>query len=445
MATLPEELLSRICFFLHKNDVKKFRLASKRFSAVGAEFLRANMFVRTTNQHFEKLVKFSETPLASGLRSLEFVPVISRVPDLQLQEFDDLGNPAYTIDPDDTFREYVALAREQAGILEANGTYNCFVNTLPRFPRLREIIVHFEGGWFHPDPRRYLPFNQLYPGAFRYMILTEKAPEISYSWPSEEIYPDYHPVLISSESQPLTLLLDILSDAGAKIESLMLNDIDWHFFNRDDAALRALFEPVADLKHLSLTVDDYFHNVRATNREERGPRGTFNSCHPLMRTGVLRRCLPTLTKLRTLKIGFNINLDPDNLLSTTPLNQIIQPGFTWTYLRELKLTNIKCERQELMDLLLRHKETLQELALEDILLLSTSWIILLPQIRTELYLTKARLSKYFIGRYEDDRVVHSFWLYNNPMSDAVNAYLEKGGATVPDMESPFSAKNDEAI
>lgn len=60
------------------------------------------------------------------------------------------------------------------------------------------------------------------------------------------------------------------------------------------------------------------------------------------------------------------------------LKDVFEPGFRWPKLQELGIGGLACERQELMQLLRLHKDTLRHLCLSGVHLQTTSWRRLLP-------------------------------------------------------------------
>ncbi|OTA95216.1 hypothetical protein M434DRAFT_220414 [Hypoxylon sp. CO27-5] len=421
MNKFPTETLSSICSFLSKTDMQRFRLVCRRFSEVGAEYVRSSMSIFMIKKDLSKLYSFStNTRLARGLRELEYTTV-TMLPPSELHR----RIPA-------RYRQYKSLAQEQDDILTTHYDYMCFLSTFPRFPRLREITLYMDHRWwYHLDDlsKKYKDCRGRFPIG---TLLTARA-----------------------GSHHLQMLFSVLAETRLKINFLTINGLDWHFFDQNDTKLKALFQPLVNLKYLDLKFDNnYIPDLNGESESESVIENDnavqdYNSCRELMSTGVLGRCLQTLPNLDTLKLSFKEFWCYDSRnFRGAPLNAIVPPGFTWTYLNTLELMCIDCERQDLMKLLLRHKETLRELCLVEIVLRNTSWIILLDDIRRELYLTFAYIKGPIRGHFESHEEGHGAqnWVLRHNLLDLVPPYIIAGGEMYPELQTcPLSAANSQPI
>ncbi|KAI1768468.1 hypothetical protein GGR53DRAFT_410399 [Hypoxylon sp. FL1150] len=443
MNSLPREVLRNICSCLDRDDVRKFRLVCEAFSAVGADFIRpTRLLMFMSNYDFEKLVGLSASKhLVRGLVSLGYAPITLRSPgEAEAEYTTSFFQSDYWVIPAGGYSRYKALIDEQDRILKEDKDFQWFLSVLPLFPRLRDFTLYC--GNYRTLMRGGLYRYQLDPQHFR--------------------CPDKF-IDIYAPSHRVGVVLRALS--GANLETLEIDHVDWRFFHQGDAQLHTLFQPIANLRNLTLIIDDEFESE---NQD-------LNCCGDLLRTGALRKCLSTLTALRSLTIKidsaantFDRGLWHYDSSLNAPLPQIFPSGPAWTSLTSLTLSNIVCSRQDMMEVLLQHKETLRELHLEDIYLWRTSWIPLLDSIRQELYLTRPRVSGFIAGRFEGGakdgewqfwRLLPIFilppfngrseensewygWRLVQDLGGLVNKYILEGGRAHPEMLTcPLTTEN----
>ncbi|KAI4861197.1 hypothetical protein F4820DRAFT_74657 [Hypoxylon rubiginosum] len=437
MGPLTIELVRQICSYMGEHDVTNFRLVCKAYSNVGAEYIRpANLFMFMTNNYFEKLVTLSSSnQLARGLTSLEYAPIT-----LYPLIYDETDYERFTIGAydDDDFRpppggyhRYSTLLDEQDSIMKEDKDYQLFLSALPRFPRLRDFTLYCGDIWTVIDMKGIM----------------DECNEFRYSTDL---------INLDAGSRHFGALLRALSDAKVHLETLTVVHIGWQFFDQD-TQLHTIFQPIANLKSLDLTIDPRSDYDRNTN------------CREFMRTGPLRKCLPTITKLHSLNISFDsvdsTNYNPEaedgQRLRYAPLDQVLPSGFTWTHLTSLSLYNIDSERQELLGFLLQHKETLRELSLQNIYLRSTSWIPLLDAMRRELFLTRPHFYCALVGHFEGGSedgelqywpmiyfdfppfgVAEEDWVPKEDLCKLTERYILEGGRAYPEMKTcPLTSDN----
>ncbi|KAI6086312.1 hypothetical protein F4821DRAFT_129009 [Hypoxylon rubiginosum] len=444
MDSLPTEVLRNICSCLMRHDAKNFRLVCKAYSAIGAQFaLPTNLFAYMTNQDLERLVECSKSEhLARSLLSLEYAPITLASPAVSKQVFKETAKWFYEDGwprPAGGYSRYKTLITEQESIVTERKDYQSFRSALPHFSQLRHLTVHCGTYW-----------------ALQWL-----------GGHSEEMLQEfrYDQALINPQAgiRHLETLLLALSDTQVCPESLKINHINWHFFNRVDAQCRTLFQPAANVKHLRFSIDG-----KAVYGNE-----DVASCSNLMRTGVLRDYLSILTNLRHLAIKFDYSEACDSSFEralgydsrlVVPLTKMIPSEPACAHLTSLSLGAIVCERQDMMQVLLGHKETLRELCLQDIFLGSTSWIPLLDAMRKELLLTRPYIRWTIAGRWEGgDRDGQSQLWHLHPhipvfvaraigdegavehedenLQNLVNRYILDGGRAYPEMANPLTENN----
>ncbi|KAI1452171.1 hypothetical protein F4805DRAFT_45674 [Annulohypoxylon moriforme] len=396
MDKLSQETLSHICSFLEKKTLRRFRLVCKRFSDVGAPYICTELWIKMTYNDLQRLFNFSrQSCLAQGLRSLHYAPIGLKCP----RNRDEINVPRHRgIDwlCNDEMSTLKKNQDEQYEIMERSSDFMCLFYTLTKFPRLRHIF------WYFGKENK------------------------------DHVDPDTH-----AGTRHLDVLFGVIKETGADIKGLTLQNLDWHYFyDLDNDDLKTLFEPVAKLEWLDITLDN------------RGSLGNLDIqyeyvfYHTRMENGTLRKCLQTLAKLHTLKVSFT-SLSGDWDAENTPLNQIVPSDFTWTYLKTLRLAHVTSDRQELMEFLLRHKETLRSLCLRNVTLHNTSWIPLLAEFREKLYLTAPCVCG-ALTSFSENGEWFQFWdlgTENKDLFPQVNKYITRNGEVSPDMECPLTEEN----
>ncbi|KAK9416614.1 putative Replication factor C subunit 3 [Seiridium unicorne] len=121
-------------------------------------------------------------------------------------------------------------------------------------------------------------------------------------------------------------------------------------------------------------------------------------CRRVMEKGLLRDFIASLKALKTIVVQFDSHSKRHGYPAA--LHDVIYPRHCWEHLYHLSLSNIVCERQDLVAVLKKHKTSLMILELQDIRLYSTSWLVLLPQIRKTLRLDDALICGELYGRNE---------------------------------------------
>ncbi|KAI2635658.1 hypothetical protein GGS26DRAFT_604607 [Hypomontagnella submonticulosa] len=410
MHQLTPELVHHILSFLKIDDIIEFRLVCKGFSEIGAEYICPRRFIFMTKEDLGNLVRLSnQTHIARGVKSLSYAPV-TLVPGLSRDDYHNrqtswgrYGGRGYNL--------YNSVSREQSEILKSSHDYACLVAALSHFPRLQHITLyldnvtrnHLEGNW---KPGRQI------------------SDALVGRW-----------MLARTGNQHLRTLLRALSATKVRLESLTVRGLDWLFLDQKEIEIGSPFQAISHLKSLDLLID-----TEQMIASSSSPDGRIHCCDHLS-TGVLPSYLQTLTKLRELRVVFRdmnripIAFEPVEW-GKLPLNMILPWEFTWANLTTLRLEDVCCERQELMEFLLRHKGTLRGLCLKHTNLISSSWIPLLDSIRKELYLTKpcicGRLKGVCEGPEDQDKK-HQDWSLRrgNGLYELVNVYIMRGGEAEP--------------
>ncbi|XXG96352.1 Subunit of heteropentameric Replication factor C (RF-C) [Hypoxylon texense] len=375
MSILIPEILGIICSFLDIKDVRRFRLCCKAFADVGACFVHRNIVFFLHHGDFEMLQRISLDPVASkNVRSLVYSNQVLVTPKLTWERFrssyatlrhlEKCMGRYRNIPPTPLigvwqllklYEDYEITIDQQEKIMQANADFSHIREAISRFPALQEVTVS-SGGWFWDgkktpfDSCLGLGVNLLEPVGCRH----------------------------------LDALLAALFEADIKLKKLTAGVLSWHFFQKPRAQLGQALSLLTDLTCLELMIDT---------------TGNTSQCQQLLDTGLLRGFIKSLTKLQTLHVVFTWDLNYDKRYLPR-LEDIIDPKYRWDDLDSLTLGNVSCERQELMSVLKRHKNTLRELCLQDIHLRSTSWLVLLPKVRRTMDLDHACMCGVLYGMTE---------------------------------------------
>ncbi|KAI5860397.1 hypothetical protein GGS23DRAFT_235316 [Durotheca rogersii] len=382
MAIMIPEILCLICSFLDIKDVRRFRLCCRAFADAGACFVHNEVVFYLHPTDLEMLRTISLHPIASknvlslvyvGLtmeRASEYSTADTRK--MNLYEFcghlaivktreamarRQFGLPTTKIDLDQfvvPYKNYDATVAQQEKILQENADISCIEEAVSRFPSLEEVTMA-SGTWSRKGKRK-TPFDScmVIPGEF----------------------------LLPEGCRQLDSLLSAVYKANIKLRKLTVGSFSWKFFQKPPAELSRALSPCSELTCLELCIDTASDLVG-----DPADGAEVTHCQRLMETGLLRDFIKSLHALQTLHVIFQWY---SNENSYTPrLEEVIEPRHRWEHLDSLTLGNIKCERQDLMSLLRRHRSTLKELCLRDISLRSTSWQALLPKIRKWLVLDVA--------------------------------------------------------
>ncbi|KAI6091725.1 hypothetical protein F4821DRAFT_225444 [Hypoxylon rubiginosum] len=394
------EILGIICSFLDIKSVRRFRLCCKAFAHVGACYAYRNVVFFLHHGDLDMLNRISLDPIASkNVRSLVYMNYTLGRRKMGREDFRQCYStmrhfekflarqrglaPAPPMDHNDLsklYEEYEATLEQQEKILQANTDFSRIREAVSRFPALQEITMSSDS-WFWSG--KNTPFKSSLGLAAG--------------------------LLEPMGCRHLDSLLAAVSEADIKLKKLSAGILSWQFFQKPLAKLGQSLSLMTDLTSLQLTIE-------TTDDTEQ--------CKQLLGTGLLRGFLKTLTKLQTLHIVFTCDSEYDLDLYAPRLDDIIDRAHRWDDLDSLTLGYVTCERQELMSILKRHKNTLRELCLQDIFFRTTSWLTFLPKVRRTMDLDHACLCGELHGA-EEPFGHQEFWDLDeqSDLREDVNDYL----------------------
>ncbi|KAK8054615.1 hypothetical protein PG994_009682 [Apiospora phragmitis] len=236
--------------------------------------------------------------------------------------------------------------------------------------------------------------------------------------------------------------LEVLLDAAARtnicVPRLRVGSLNYRFFEKDPEEVVRLFKPFRDATHidlrLAIDVDDDMNDVT----------GDTERCRACLQSGIVADTLKSLAKLQHLSFLL-FTIDPRK--RGTSLSRIVTPGHRWSHLTDVTLECLDCERSELWDFLLLHKDTLLSVCLSDMSFTKGSWRRILVDMRKDMYIRDPCICGTLVGYSEDgpDEGRAERYQLRSPVSgpddmrSSVNCYVRRGGEGYPD-ELPLTKR-----
>lgn len=341
-----------------KRDLYNFRLVCKQFSVIAMPFTHQHLCLFLTKKHLQKLDNVAKHPsIPRAVRALRYYATdyaqwdkvheggYSHLHDAWMNS-QDLMAPVVdlSLEPAD-YVQYCQIHKEQHELKRDDEDVKCFANVFPRLERLQAIDVLCGPRLLRRDRVRCLEVD--------HMNLREASLGI----------------------RALETVLSALVDAKIRLKSFEAGVFDCRFFDLPRKELDRLFLPLRQLQCLELVMS--------------GQRAYRFDTQAVARTGVIRELLEPMKELRNLVI----KLPPMyfGLASVTARLSDVIPSFKWEHLTRLSLSDVECTSEDLLSVLLRHKDTLRKLCLGRVVLHSPSWASVLRTIRQDMRLETACL------------------------------------------------------
>ncbi|KAJ8110416.1 hypothetical protein ONZ43_g5874 [Nemania bipapillata] len=411
MDKIPPEIVYIICSQLGNDDIRNFRLVNKLFAEVGAAYMLPHVSFYMRQKELDRLEAISLHPIFSKhVISLTYYPETVASPKFTLCEFlrdhqkRMRWNGTLRASPRQLlaqYKQYTDIVDEQGKLIKKQKDTSVLKAVLPRFPKL-EAVVMSTGQWrFDPGlcVRRKSPFPE-FPG---HGYMNDSFPE---------------------GKRQLDALLMANAHSPCAFTSLRAGTLHWRFFKRTERELRLMFQPLAGLTSIDLSIGiEPPIRIREAN--------SHRKCQRLLARGVIRNILKNLLQLQSLRIEIE-NPEEKEDGKGAALRDIIEPGFRWPNLKDVTLCGIESNRAELMSVFMLHRDTLRRLCLRDIDLISTSWRKLLPDIRKNLCLEDACICGQIYGQTEDEDEMQEGWEWdgfteyweNRNIKEAVNGGIQ---------------------
>ncbi|KAJ1335679.1 F-box/TPR repeat protein Pof3 [Microdochium nivale] len=408
MDRLSPEILHMVCNYLSGSDICNFRLANRtlahfgecylipdvRFYLHGEELRRLRGIAghKVLAQHVKSLTYScdlldaqDQQHLVSFAWSYAATHCAGRVRDL----YDGTELKKFVMD---LYRAYEADVQAQEDIIRTEADIQCLKEVLPSFTSVRRIAIH--ANLAHNDS---LDQPATLPSA--YTQSKRHGKKLAIEQLGGHFMDHLHPLGCRHTESVLSGLTDA---HAATLQSFYAGSLSWRFFDRDAAEVVQLLRPLRNIKHLELVIEsalDPHFSLRESVAQCRRVMGSRRG-HPL------REALKSMRRLTTLKISFAHSRsgsgDTDSPPLAADLADVLEPGYRWENLRELHLQGVDASRHALVDILQRHRGSLEKLSLEDCGLQNTSWHRFLPDVRRHTILRDFQVSGVLQGRSEED-------------------------------------------
>ncbi|KAK3689731.1 hypothetical protein B0T22DRAFT_462112 [Podospora appendiculata] len=397
LLNLPRELIHQICEALDLRDVRRFRLTCRQLAAIGAchalpivtFFFHRDDFgaLRAIANHpvYPKYVK----TLIYDAEVLEDARMTYRNYVDDTREFASMRSNALrarraatpTV-PDAElrakFKAYKIAHAAQKQIVATSEDFQVLREVIAKFPNLDDILMSVDFEFRKPEE--------------------DHNPDLELRGPFDKLGCATIPGFPKAEGvRHLSALLAAVQAAGRMkaLKSIRAGSLHYSFFDHGLSAGSPIrIDGGVDMFH-NLTRFELSIHCHSEFADEFGDEnGSLDDdddfdhveeCRRVMRTGVIRKLLRKMPNLEVLSILFSEHdYDDDEAIFPASLSEIIPADQVWPNLETLKLGSIETDREELVAFLVRHKESLMSLSLQDIRLIETSWLKLLPQLKAEL-------------------------------------------------------------
>ena len=167
-----------------------------------------------------------------------------------------------------------------------------------------------------------------------------------------------------------TVLTDLLlaaHDANHKIEVLSVIDISHYFFTQGDATSRMIGNTLSNLQRLTLSIGSRYFDEDEDEAEEKRAQAQ-DALEAQAFTKILRSCVD----LRELEILLPFNFDDEEEAAQLGLRQIFG-SLVLPELSPLRLQHLAGTEDETVNLILRHRTTLQAFSIDEANLTEGSW------------------------------------------------------------------------
>ncbi|KAK3320271.1 hypothetical protein B0T19DRAFT_284927 [Cercophora scortea] len=398
LLNLPRELIHQICEALDLKDVRQFRLTCRQLAAIGACHALPTVIFFFHRDDFAALRAIANHPvypkyvktLIYDAEVLEDTRMTYKNYVEDTREFASMRSHAHrarraaaTVPEAELKAKYKAYKLAHAAqkeILETSEDFQVLHEVVAKFPNLDDILMSVDFEFRKPEE----DYN----------------PELELRGPFDKLGCATIPGFPKAEGvRHLSALLAAVQAAGRmkKLKSIRAGSLHYSFFNHSLSAgspIRIdggvdIFQNLTRFE-LSIHCHSEFVDENRPHDEDNNPLDDddtdhVDECRRVMRTGVIRKLLRKMPNLEVLSILFSEHdFDGDEAIFPASFSEIIPADQVWPNLETLRLGSIETDREELVAFLVRHKESLMSLSLQDIRLIETSWLKLLPQLKKEL-------------------------------------------------------------
>lgn len=435
---LPTEILCQIIGELPLRDVRTLRLVNRSIGDVANSVAFKEICFIMRKDDFDIVRAIVDNPsCARHVTSLAYVVDVLVLERQTLEMFTNAVRVQERMDADlhrhnpklfprpvpkmpateiqEKYNLYLRLYEEQEDILANDRDFAFLEQLIPRLPNLRDIVMS-DGNELRiirkasPVPRRFDVTN-LYSGK----------------------YDDG-----AASARHLRALLKGVEKAGTRLQSIQASSVHRSILDDSQFGLHsvspAVLEHLTTLKLVLVAVEEEEVSYMRVPDQDFLPQ--LEQCRTFAQKGALRRALdkmPNLVDVEIQLIEFH-HYPAGTFPSPAYLRDIVPLDRVWPKLKRFRISNVETERQELAGFLGRHKSSLESFDLGYIRLTSTSWLKLLPGLKSQFddggRLQSARVLDEILGKSEDEFEHPEGWQLGHPDYDrptrlgrAVTKYL----------------------
>lgn len=426
MECLPPEIWHLVASLLSIDDACNLRLVNKAWAAVAGAYILPEVTFQYNEKDLARLRSIAAHPLLSRhvislgyiakryettpISYAEFVSDVktnSMVKKLDPEVYAHLPPIVPSEDLPQHYELYKQTVAAQKVLEESQADAFCFESVLPRLTNLQQITMSTG--------------NQYYQG---FAKNTDSGNHDCIRRPCFE----GDPVGIGQ----LEVLLNAVEGHDLSVTGLCAGMFHWRFFEKSPEELSRLFKPFKEGKFIDLSLcidmDGNFNDVT----------GDMEKCRACLQSGAVAGVLQSMPRLEY--FSFSI-FPPGRDKRALSLGHVITPNYHWTSLTTVEIASVDCERSELWDFLLLHKDTLRSLCLKEVLLTKGSWKTLLPDIRKFLFIEEpcicGNIQDYAENADGSPGPLEEFDLGTPDcapcdMRSSINCYISRGGELYPD-------------
>ncbi|KAM7215735.1 hypothetical protein V8F06_008845 [Rhypophila decipiens] len=422
---LPVEMIHEVCGHLEFQDQRTLRRVNRYFCAIASSHALKRIKFCMCKRDLDMLRQITNNPLyASYVQGLVYVvetlslerqtfEMYARA--IERDEMIKRSTPGYNLlhheaSPPRTYlpseireqhRRYTQFFEQQHDILHHRRDFEVIKEVIAKLPNLKEITVSSDGGIAKVIKSPFVDCKKVCDGRF---------------------------VGGRMSTRHLEVMLKAINAAGTQLQTMRVSSVYHTFLDPTTFGLHSIADLLGNMTHFDLAIQAVEEShmpmpIGAIGTEDPFDiRNQVNECNKTMNAGGLRRVLESMPNLMFLKLTFFEfhSAPPGTFDAPAILRHLMPHDAHWPKLKCLSLSNLMTERQYIVKLLARHKDTLQFFRLDQMRLWSTSWMVTLPMLR-KLFVgarTAALVTDFIISVSEDGDKKPETWQLGNPEFDS---------------------------
>ncbi|KAM7191658.1 hypothetical protein V8F33_008754 [Rhypophila sp. PSN 637] len=434
---IPVEMIHEVCGHLEFQDLRTLRRVNRYFCAIASSHTLKRIKFCMCKRDLDMLRQITNNPLyASYIQGLVYVvDTLS----LERQTFEMYARAiernemikrhiggyvsrARVLSPPRTYlpseirelhRRYTQFFEQQQDILHTRRDFEVIKEVISKLPNLKEISVSSDGEIAKVKKSPFVDCKKVCDGRF---------------------------VGDRMSTRHLEVMLKGIKAAGTQLQTMRVSSVYHTCLDPTTFGLHSIADQLGNMTHFDLAIQavEESHMPMPLALGSDDPfdiSDQLSECNKTMQAGGLRRVLERMPNLIFLRLAF-IELHsalPGTFEAPAILQHVMPHDAHWPKLKCLSLSNLMTERQYIVKLLARHKDTLQFFRLDQMRLLSTSWMVTLPMLRKLFFGTQmaALVTDFIISVSEDGNKKPEAWQLGNPeydsehndLGDAVTLYI----------------------